>query len=196
MKNNNLIFAIIFIFFLISISAWAGDTPVVMNGYASADSVYDSNYVPSYAADGNSTTAWVSLAGMPHYWQYDFPSPVFITKIDLTQVSLNGNGIYLIKNFQFLGSSDGTVWYLLYSGTASNTSSLTFNLAGEKGYSFYRIKILSNYETGNNSAYTGIWGIVFFENGIMGGMSPDEYAFTVGLIGAVCGLVFCIGLKI
>lgn len=196
MKKNNFIFIITFIFMFVSSSVWASDTPVLMNGFAYSDSVYNSSYVSSFAADGNIATAWVSSTGMPHYWQYNFPSPVYITKVDLDSVTFSINSPHTIKDFQFLGSLDGVVWYLLYSGSASNTSSYSFNLTGDKCYSFYKIIVLNNYETGANAEYTGIYEIIFYENGIMGGMSPDEYAFTVGLLGAVCGLVFCIGMKL
>jgi hypothetical protein len=197
MKKNNFIFLIVFIILLnFNSICWCSDSPVTMNGFASADTYFNSSYLPANAADGHVETNWQTLnVVMPHYWQYNFPSPVYLTSVKFYQLMYQAGPLYGIKAFQFLGSSDGVIWYSLYSGTASNTSTYTFNLAGDECYSFYKMIIISTYST-TYPKDTGIAEIIFYENGIMGGMSPDEYAFTVGLLGAVCGLVFCIGMKI
>jgi hypothetical protein len=101
------------------------------------------------ATDGNTATHWTTTnTGYPHWIAYDLGSGV--TK-HMDKVDIYGNGSYL-KNYKFQGSSNGTDWTDLQSGTMSNIGVNQWNsyyLDRLSAYRYFRIYGTDNWDASN-----------------------------------------------
>lgn len=193
MKIN--IFTVIVVLF-ISISANA-EINIFVGGSASSSSDYSDSYSASKAIDGNLSTRWNNMINLnfPHWWRYDLSSAACVFKVQIK--TFNYGGGTNMKDFIFQGSNDNFNTYVnLYTGQVSNQADgivkeFTFN--NNNSYLSYRLFISSTWAISNSVSFYEIYA---YENDITSGMGIDNYIFLVGLLGAVSGLVFCMGVKI
>jgi hypothetical protein len=123
-------------------------TSVFIGGIASASSTY-SSWVPSQVVDGNTSTNWYAYSDEDEWWQYDLGAgnETQILKIVLYPVWNR------LKDFNFLGSNNGTDWTILLEGVCSSNPS-TFEFENSTKYRYYRLHIINDLYT--ETAYTGI----------------------------------------
>lgn len=117
-------------------------------------SAYNSSDFPWKAFDGlvGSSTRpfWYAQSGPPaggHWLQVKFSSPKVINGISLTSLLVTGTS-HSIKDFELYGSNDGVIFEKLYSGTQLNViTKIDYDFENIKAYSYYRLNILSSYNT-------------------------------------------------
>ncbi|MGV2886788.1 discoidin domain-containing protein [Paenibacillus taichungensis] len=134
-----------------------------------ASANYSSDY-PWKAFDGvvSSTDRpfWYAQSGPPsggHWLQVKFKNPKVINGISLISLLVTGAS-HSIKDFELYGSNDGVVFEKLYSGTQLNAiTKMYYDFENIKSYSYYRLNILSSY---NTTSTVGVAEMEIFEKPI------------------------------
>ena len=122
-------------------SGWAGVTltRATSGEYViTASSSHNSSYSPERASDGSQNTEWTSAGhtGSGQWWQISLPIPIVITAIKANLEDLSGYG----QTFSFQGSTNGTSWVTLKTGTFNNfTGMLEYTFSNSTAYSHYRM---------------------------------------------------------
>ncbi len=116
------------------------------SGTVSASSEY-SGYPAWQAVDADPAgTGWCSVAGLPQWIQYQFPSAVVVTAYSMA--ALSGYTNRMPSDFTLQGSNDGSTWTTLDSRTGvsgwSGTTAQTFSAANTTAYTHYRLNITAN----------------------------------------------------
>jgi hypothetical protein len=133
---------------------------ILVDGIASADSIFSAGYEASKAVDGNLTTKWNSDgSAFPHYWKYDLGVGITkkICRLNIYTYSDYAGGI--LKDFILQGSNDDTNWDTIYTGIAAiNIDKFWqyFAFVNLVAYRYYKIIITSNYRT---DSLTGFYEI-------------------------------------
>lgn len=89
-----------------------------------ADSIYDGNYIPYYAIDGNTATEWAALnTGSSAYLQFTWLNTVRVDSVQLRDRSAGSGTAWGTPRFTFSDSS-----YQDGGGAVSNSGYTTYNL--------------------------------------------------------------------
>lgn len=94
----------------------AGGADRTGSGTASASHYYDGSYLPAYACDNNTSTAWANAGGAPpEWWQYDFGAG---NAYDIVEISLRPRATKQLecpRAFAIQYSDNGTDWTTSWS---------------------------------------------------------------------------------
>lgn len=201
LKKFLLIAVLLFSFVSVPVSYADFGADICSGGTSFADN-YVNGWGPQFAfdgvlypANGIAGTCWYANTGGVHSLGYSWSGGQKYTVAQYTVTAAADVG-YFPKTWTFQGQSDDAVWHTLDTQTNlsfSHNETKIFNaFTNTTAYSSYRLYMTAYGSSGQPE----INELQFMEvlDDHMGGMTADNYAFIVGLIGAVCGLVFCMGL--
>ena len=158
-------------------------------GGTATDSAHITGQEGVYAFDGNAGSKWFNNNVAPTGWiQYDFGANNAQTVKRYTISSANDVPARDPKDWQFLGSQDGTTWTTLdtQSGQtfANRYQQNVYPIGNTTAYRYYRLNITANSgEAGVQLSELGLWGDT-------GRTIPDgRYTLADRLCNKVIGLV-------
>ena len=103
-----------------------------------ASSSLNSSYTLERATDGSQSSGWTSAGhtGAGQWWKVSLPIPIVVTAIKVNLEDLSGYG----QTFSFQGSTDGTTWKELTTGTFNSlTGMVEYTFSNSTEYSHYRM---------------------------------------------------------
>ena len=120
------------------------------NGTATTSSQNLPNEGAAKAFDGNTGTKWYNTGTPPPGWlQYNFGAGVQRTMVQYAITSANDVQQRDPKDWQLLGSNDGSTWTALDTRTnqtfASRNLTQSYNTTNTSAYQYYRLNILTNF---------------------------------------------------
>jgi fibronectin type 3 domain-containing protein/regulation of enolase protein 1 (concanavalin A-like superfamily) len=133
------------------------------------------------AVDGNNATKWFSGSGSSSGWlQIDLGAGNAQTVVRYDLTSANDAPARDPKDWQVLGSNDGTSWTTLDSRTgetfASRFLTKSYTFTNTTAYRYYRLNILSSF-SGIDGIQLAEWTLLSAQNGGASTISPVEVSW-------------------
>jgi hypothetical protein len=189
MKKIYIFFVIMFYVLAFQNISYAFDYSKITISGASASNEY---HPATRAADGllDSAHVWEAYPVGSGCWiKYNITEGAIVTQY----IMYAFQATYYPTGWELQGSNDNATWFLVDSRSAqtfTNNESKTYNsFTNTTAYIYYRLYFTGLY---SNDLILSEWEI-YSGADTMGGMTLDEYAFIIGLLGVVSGLVFVLG---
>ncbi|HNW85246.1 MAG TPA: discoidin domain-containing protein, partial [Candidatus Cryosericum sp.] len=141
-------------------------------GTITASDYMNESFLPSYGADDNNGTAWVSNT-MPAWWKYQLAAAKTVTTYSLRTYYDSAN--FLLCDWTLQGSNNGTDWTTIDTvtggfGSGENNTKKYFVVDSPGSYLYYKIVITA--ATGGATTRVAITEIELIDSGVSDPSAP------------------------